>query len=102
MLSFLLTLLVGITLAANGVADQIVYLDRPADSPNVEPWFNPANISAKVGEQIHFIARFTSSRVYDPAVTLVYTVFMTRVTRHLNGLLQSQRTKRRASTMEVV
>lgn len=48
------------------LADQIVYLDRIGlplkDAGGVlmaEPIFNPKYISANVGEQVHFVTRFT-------------------------------------------
>src|SRR5579859_3140706 len=55
--SFLIRLLDGIVIQTLCIADQIVYLEHPSNSPGAnlvaEPWFNPTNISANVGEQIH-------------------------------------------------
>jgi len=39
-------------------ADQTVFLDRPVLSTVWEPRFNPSVITASIGEQIHFVARF--------------------------------------------
>ena len=49
------------------VADQIVYLERPAQIPTwkiAEPWFSPDTIHVNVGEQIHFVALFGNQRPY--------------------------------------
>lgn len=47
------------------MADQIVYLDR-LDASNGkmwEPYFNPQEITANIGEQVHFVARLENIEV---------------------------------------
>jgi len=41
------------------MTDKIVYLDRLDASNGAmwEPYFNPQNIMADIGEQVHFVAR---------------------------------------------
>ena len=46
-------------------ADQVVLLDRPADSPTWEPHFNPKSVNASVGELIHFVATFEELSQYQ-------------------------------------
>lgn len=51
-------------------ADKIVYLERPAKQITAlsEPVFNPYTLTANVGEQIHFVARFENQRPYRAEV----------------------------------
>ena len=46
------------------LADQIVYLDRPGNSPQLvpEPAFNPKTVTASVGDKIKFIARLENQQ----------------------------------------
>jgi len=41
------------------MGDKIVYLDRldASSGKMYEPYFNPQNITADIGEQVHFVAR---------------------------------------------
>jgi hypothetical protein len=88
------------------LADQTVYLDRPLDpldGPYVaEPYFNPATISANVGEQVHFVARFQDQRPHSRQVfsPLVGT-HLIRGIYHLNGFSQNQVTLRPAFITKV-
>jgi hypothetical protein len=84
------------------IADHVVYLDRPANSQNIEPWFNPNNIAANVGEQVHFIARFSNQRPYYAGVKAVLDTLTIRVILHLNGPLRNQLMTRHAFGMEVI
>ena len=59
-------------------ADQVVYLDRPANAilakgGNVvqkEPIFNPNKITADIGEKVQFIARFENQVAYAGVLNL--------------------------------
>jgi len=45
--------------ALGALGDKVVYLDR-LDASNGkmwEPYFNPQNITAAIGEEVHFVAR---------------------------------------------
>jgi hypothetical protein len=55
------------------LADQIVFLDRPANPtiPLAEPFFNPKVVTAGVGEKIQFIARFGDQRSFLPLEVLL-------------------------------
>jgi hypothetical protein len=59
------------TFSTYSLADQIVYLSRPANQPVQlsEPVFNPNTLVANVGEKIHFVAQFGNQRPYYPAVS---------------------------------
>lgn len=46
------------------LSDRIVYLDRPGIEMMVEPTFNPKSITANIGEEIQFIARFGNQRLF--------------------------------------
>jgi len=41
------------------LGDKVVYLDRldASDGKMWEPYFNPQNITADIGEEVHFVAR---------------------------------------------
>ena len=55
------------------LADQIVFLDRPANPtiPLAEPFFNPKSVTAEIGEKIQFIARFGDQRSFQPLDVLL-------------------------------
>ncbi len=74
---FVLASIVWFGMVIVGFADQIVYLDRFAQSaPSIimaEPIFNPKTLSAKVGEKISFVARFRDiTYISAPGVVTLY------------------------------
>lgn len=56
------------------VADQIVYLNRPSPGTTAEPFFEPATVTADIGEQIHFIALFPNALTPNQVIRGVLTV----------------------------
>ena len=52
------------------LADQIVYLTRPASQPVplAEPVFSPNTLVANIGEKVHFIAHIEDARPYRTSV----------------------------------
>ena len=53
------------------LADKIVYIDRPANQAVYlqQPVFNPQMVTADIGEQVHFVARFGDQREFQPSVS---------------------------------
>jgi hypothetical protein len=85
-------------------ADQIVYLDREnrtsAGGGYVsEPFFNPNNITASVGELVHFIARYQEQTPVSTRTPLLLTE--NRFTRPLHGVSLRPITILPAPIMEV-
>jgi hypothetical protein len=75
------------------MADKIVYLDR-LDASNGkmwEPYFNPQEITANIGEQVHFVARLENIGVrYGTVIDRFDVVLMSSSHSHLSlGDLQN-------------
>jgi len=88
------------------LADQIVYLTRPASQPVglSEPVFSPNTLVANVGEKVHFIAHFEDQHAYRPGVfhmSLPGNADLFRVGRRSTGLLRNLLTMHLACTTEV-
>jgi hypothetical protein len=84
-------------------ADQVVYLDRHNRTGNnaeiAEPYFNPNNVTASVGESVHFIARYQEQTpVSTPTPSLLTE---NRFTRPSDGVSLSPITILPALIMEV-
>jgi hypothetical protein len=57
-MALVLFLCISSLFSSAGAVTRYVYLNRPADSPTWEPYFSPSNISADIGDEIQFVARF--------------------------------------------
>jgi len=56
-------------LAWRSSADQTVLIDRPNTSTTWEPYFNPKQIKADIGERVHFVANFQELFGYPLAIS---------------------------------
>lgn len=83
--------------------DKIVYLDRLDASNGTmwEPYFNPQNINAAIGEVIHFIARLEDIKAKYQAVSTKEFRAENRISNHSCGPLLNQITPNRARIIKV-
>jgi len=60
------------SLALVSMGDKVVYLDRLGASNGTmwEPYFNPDSLTADIGEQVHFVARFANIGAHNVLINI--------------------------------